>query len=85
MDPNANLNKQRALSAEILRLVDKLHCEATPIGMASDAATYERIGGLASQLAEHVEALDTWVKGGGFLPNDWKRPCACVLRSRCCK
>lgn len=73
MDPNANLKKQRALSAEILRLVDQLHTDATPAGVATDAKLYQRIGPLASDLAEHVEALDTWIKGRGFLPSDWKR------------
>lgn len=39
----------------------------------------------ANRLSELSEALDEWIKGGGFLPTSWRQPCDCVLRSKCCK
>jgi hypothetical protein len=32
----------------------------------------------AVALAEHVEALDDWVSGGGFLPTQWPAPAPTV-------
>ena len=29
---------------------------------------------VADELAAGFEALDDWIKRGGFLPDDWKRP-----------
>lgn len=37
---------------------------------ASDDLEAAMIG---SELATHVEGLDTWLKQGGFLPHEWRR------------
>lgn len=28
----------------------------------------------ADTMCEALEALDDWIKGGGFLPDDWSQP-----------
>ena len=56
MDPNANL-------AEQLRLARKLINNEW--SKSSEKDEY------AARLAELVEALDGWLKGGGFLPEAW--------------
>lgn len=68
MDPDANLQEQRAL--------------ATRIGARSDGGMHDgRTGDLrhdvdqmhdALRLAELVLALDEWIAGGGFLPATWR-------------
>ena len=64
MDPNANLARQREIAAEIMRLWDA----ATPDGeVDSDALAH-----LAYELAEHVQALDSWIIKGGYLPGYWR-------------
>jgi len=60
MDPNATLAKMRQLANMIL----------------SDEGGLEDAGDLedaARDLAEHVEALDGWLRQGGFLPKAWER------------
>ena len=60
MDPNATLAKMRQLANMIL----------------SDEGGLEDVGDLedaAHDLAEHVEALDGWLRQGGFLPKAWER------------
>lgn len=57
MDPNANLEEQLKLARHVIDRDDE-----EPV----DDADVER-------LAELVVALDTWVRGGGFLPRAWKR------------
>ena len=56
MDPNANLEEQRRLVAQINKDRDE---EKVP----SEHDAY--------RLAELVEALDGWISRGGFLPRDW--------------
>lgn len=57
MDPNANLEEQRALASKILD-----RCDAG-----------DEIYGLdAVRLAELVQALDEWINGG-FLPAEWRK------------
>ena len=58
MDPNANLKEQRELAAKMLRDFE----DTEGNGIDQDDA---------NRLAELVEALDGWIKGGGFLPHDW--------------
>jgi len=58
MDPDANLQEQRALATRILRDLDA----DQPVD-AVDAA----------RLAELVLALDGWIASGGFLPCRWKK------------
>jgi hypothetical protein len=62
VDPNANLREQRRLAAEIVAFLDS-------DGMADD----ETLQRLANELAEHVQALDQWLTGGGFAPRAWQR------------
>lgn len=40
----------------------------TRLNAADDRDDFE---GFAADLAEHVEALDEWIIGGGFLPRAW--------------
>jgi len=58
MDPDTNLQEQRALAASILRDFDA----DQPVD-AVDAA----------RLAELVLALDGWIAKGGFLPARWSK------------
>jgi hypothetical protein len=62
MDPIANLEAQRASVAEINAITDR---QASRDPRDTDLA---QIQGLASQLAEQVEALDAWRTHGGFDP-----------------
>jgi hypothetical protein len=67
MDPNANLREQRELAKEILHIQD--NCSAF------GEFTYNQEQDLiqhAQRLAELVEALDGWIKKGGFLPDNWQ-------------
>ena len=57
MDPNACL-------AEIRALVDKINSD--------DAVKdLEYCGGLGAELAEKIDALDSWITRGGFIPREW--------------
>ncbi len=70
MDPDENLRKQREAAAEIIELIDDADAEN---GGDLDADAEDRILSLAEDLAEHVQALDGWLKSFGFLPKDWTR------------
>jgi hypothetical protein len=63
MDPIANLASQRACVAEINAINARWRAtsELSPADLA-------RLAELAEQLAELVEALDTWRANGGFDP-----------------
>ena len=61
MDPNTNLQQQRRLAAEILRLRDARKPDEF------------RICNLADELSELVQALDGWISRGGFLPDAWQQ------------
>jgi hypothetical protein len=63
MDPIANVKAQRASVAEINEIADR--CLASGEPPAGEGA---RLQELAVQLAEQVEALDTWRTRGGFDP-----------------
>jgi hypothetical protein len=58
MDPDANLKEQLRQAASILAHIDDMGDEA-------------ELAQSAGRLAELVEALDMWIKGGGFLPKAW--------------
>lgn len=58
MDPNANLKEMLELAASLIEAAD-------------DEEAIDPID--AVRLAELVQALDGWIKGGGFLPTEWKR------------
>ncbi len=60
MDPTANLKKQIELAKRIIK-------------EAEEFAPDEDVEELALELAEHVLALDEWIRRGGFLPTRWNR------------
>lgn len=64
MDPSANLREQRTLVARIIGMADAPDHALTIDQRASDG----------ERLAELVQALDFWMKGGGFLPEGWRQP-----------
>lgn len=44
------------------------------VAMALDAGTtLDDLAELAGALAERVDALDDWLRAGGFLPDAWRR------------
>jgi len=59
MDPNATLELIREACADALALLDT--------GEGPDAVE------LLGRLAESVDALDSWLSRGGFLPGAWSR------------
>ena len=64
MDPNECLNDIRALSAQILAILDK----------AEDPASLQDqvdIIDAAEHLATVCQSLDKWLVGGGFPPESW--------------
>jgi hypothetical protein len=60
VDPNANLEEQRRLVAEIFEL------EGSDEWMAETKIRHKAI-----RLIELVQALDEWIQKGGFLPQAW--------------
>jgi hypothetical protein len=59
MDPIANIKEQRALSRDILRMLDKDDLQPSEV---------QTVMHYASELAELVQALDAWQTSGGFSP-----------------
>lgn len=57
MDPNANLSEIRTIIADSLKRIDA--------GKSPDAIDSER-------LVELIDALDSWMSKGGFLPECWQ-------------
>lgn len=57
MDPNANLEEQRALAGRLLRHDD-------------DRTDFERLED-AERLALLVIELNEWLERGGFMPDRW--------------
>lgn len=71
MDPNANLREQRKLVDRLHEYIDR-HAEYEEM----TDAELQCIAANALELATLVEALDTWISRGGFLPaawTNWKR------------
>lgn len=62
MDPNANLAEQRELANKILVCSDREH-EAALCTCRGDG----------ERLAELMQALDEWIKRGGFKPDAWRK------------
>jgi hypothetical protein len=58
MDPTANLAEQLELASNI-------------IAMSEAGDDIHKVEAL--RLAELVEDLDSWLRGGGFLPSDWRK------------
>lgn len=66
MDPNANLKEQRELVKQINAIQDACSEE----GKFTRLQECELVdAGL--RLAELVEALDNWIRNGGFKPTAW--------------
>lgn len=59
MDPNEALKTLRRQAAEVLDRYE-------------NNRTGKRFADAAYDLAQAAEALDSWIKGGGFLPQDWQ-------------
>jgi hypothetical protein len=68
MDPNANLAEQLRHAKTILELVDNCSDDGQYSPQQLEAFSHE-----AYRLAELVEALDGWIRKGGFLPEGWSR------------
>lgn len=64
MDPIANLQEQRELSAEINAIFD----DADPIDGSFTLSQMVDLSDKAVRLAELVQALDEWRTKGGFDP-----------------
>jgi hypothetical protein len=62
MDPNVTLKELRTLTKQTIHL-----SENPEVGVEHDLV------GLSMELAERFEALDTWIRRGGFLPADWNQ------------
>lgn len=62
MDPNRNLEEQRELIAEIMALED-----------SGDTSKLNEIASAGAKLAELAQALDEWIRNGGFLPKEWQQ------------
>lgn len=67
MDPSATLVALRANAARVDDIIDHADDEGY-----TDAELAE-LADLASELAEQVNALDSWLQGGGHLPASWQR------------
>jgi hypothetical protein len=67
VDPNANLIEQRAIVANVHAIVD-----ACPLSGEYTREQLEALAEYAARLAELAEALDGWIKAGGFLPDSWE-------------
>lgn len=68
MDPNANLREQRELVDEINDIQDEVGDDGV---LTADQK--EDLARAVFRLAELVEALDNWIRRGGFLPDTWQR------------
>ena len=69
MDPDRNIADQMQLSTEIIEIIDE---RADDDGVLSDEDKDEVVE-KANELAELVQALDAWIKKGGFLPAIWRQ------------
>jgi hypothetical protein len=73
MDPNANLREQREIAKRLLA-----EDTTTPNQRLAQFAEHVEALELAKRvtdgerLAELVQALDGWILGGGFLPDNWE-------------
>lgn len=69
MDPEANLAEQISLAEQIIEIIDERGDED---GNLCDDDKDEVVDN-ANRLAELVQALDGWIRSGGFLPASWAR------------
>lgn len=66
MDPNANLKEQLDIARRILKVWDDCNADGT-----LTAGQRDFIADKSGRLAELVEALDGWMRTGGFCPVRW--------------
>ena len=69
MDPNANLEEQLKLAAELQRMEDEQEGDWSDWESSAQLDYLEAAG----RLAELVLALSEWLHKGGFLPDRWVR------------
>jgi hypothetical protein len=62
MDPEEALRLMRELAKGILSNEEENHTLGSPL-----------MPDQAIEMAEQFEALDVWLKSGGFLPKDWSK------------
>ena len=62
MDPTSNLREQLQIAKEFLKMSDQ-----------SDGGGIDFPETDVLRLAELVEALDGWIRNGGFLPAPWQK------------
>jgi hypothetical protein len=72
VDPEACLTELRELAAAQVALDDS-DALATTTDPAELGRIFAEASERASRMAELFQALDQWLKGGGFLPANWKR------------
>lgn len=71
MDPNANLEEQLTIVERINACRDHAN-EQTGEHQGFDGEPCQCVDD-AERLAELVEALDGWIRRGGFLPDAWRK------------
>lgn len=67
MDPEENLREQRRLSARLTKIGESVE----DWNWANAQNLMREYAEGAARLAELVQAMDEWLKKGGFLPKDW--------------
>lgn len=67
MDPTENLKSQMRLVVNIVRTIDGSE------DINGDIPSLHKVARMANELAEHVDALNTWLSKGGFLPDQWSK------------
>ncbi len=68
MDPDANLKEQLEIAQEIQKVWDDCNADGT-----LTAGQRDYLADKAGRLSELVEALDEWIRKGGFLPARWEK------------
>lgn len=69
MDPEANLAEQLSLAEQVIEIIDE---RGDDYGNLCEEDMLEVVDN-ATRLAELVQALDGWLRSGGFLPASWAR------------
>lgn len=71
VDPNANLERQRAVATRIIEILGADEADRGPAGENARKLRAEALRDYANDLAELVGGLDQWMSKGGFAPKDW--------------
>lgn len=69
MDPNATLRNIRHCVQEI----DDIENEPVSTTPGGHILYHRRRAEAGSELARYIQALDTWMQGGGFMPSEWSK------------